>query len=73
MKLTIKILHWGAGLRLNNPDSSITIYLDSFEGGWKDLVDDEEDGIYSWWGYCWDNKDVKTSVEGIQSMATTLK
>lgn len=58
-----KDTYWGAGLRLNNPDSSITIYLDSFEGGWKDLVEDEENGIYSWWGYCWDNKDVKTSVE----------
>lgn len=55
--------YWGAGLRLNNPDSTITIYLDSFKEGWEDLVVDEDNGIYSWWGYCWDNKDVKTAVD----------
>ena len=55
--------YWGAGLRLNNQDSTITIYLDSFTGGWEELADGEEDGLYSWWGYCWDNKDVKTSVD----------
>lgn len=55
--------YWGAGLRLNNQDSSITIYLDSFTGGWEELADGKDDGLYSWWGYCWDNKDVKTAVD----------
>lgn len=55
--------YWGAGLRLNNHDSSITIYLDSFTGGWEELADGKDDGLYSWWGYCWDNTDVKTAVD----------
>ena len=55
--------YWGAGLRLNNQDSTITIYLDSFTGGWEELADGEEDGLYSWWGYCWDNTDVITAVD----------
>lgn len=55
--------YWGSGLRLTNPDSSIIIYLDSFKGGWEELIDDPENDFYSWWGYCWDNTDVKTSVE----------
>lgn len=37
--------YWGSGLRLNNQDSSITIYLDSFTGGWEELADGKEDGL----------------------------
>lgn len=58
--------YWGSGLRLNNQDSSITIYLDSFTGGWEELADGKEDGLYSWWAYCWDNADVKIDV--VESM-----
>lgn len=55
--------YWGSGLRLKNYDSTITIYLDSFTGGWEELADGKDDGLYSWWAYCWDNTDVKTSVD----------
>lgn len=56
--------YWGKGVRLVSPDSTMRIFIDSYDGGYPDLEDDEENEIYSWWGYCWDNKDIKTHVKG---------
>ncbi len=56
--------YWGNGLRLVSKDSLIKIYIDSYEQGSPVLENDEENDLYSWWSYCWDNKDIKTDVKG---------